>query len=89
MTFNSQPNSKGPMSKTSTHAINSGHVDLQGRVAAVAELLASYRSNHAEGISQLAQLLRDLRLLADAQGLDFYAALDASYGVYLTTKNTH
>lgn len=60
--------------------------DLHGRIAAVAELLASYRSDHVEGISQLGQLLGDLRLLADAQGLDFFKALDASYVVYLTAK---
>ncbi len=60
--------------------------DLQGRIAAITELLASYRSDHIEGISQLAQLLGDLRLLADAQGLDFFRALDASYVVYLTAK---
>lgn len=59
---------------------------LQDRIAAIAELLASYRSDHIEGISQLAQLLGDLRLLADAQGLDFFGALDASYVVYLTGK---
>ena len=60
--------------------------DLPGRIAAVTELLASYRSDHIEGISQLAQLLGDLRLLADAQGLDFFRALDASYLVYLAAK---
>lgn len=69
---------------TSTPTIAAG--ELQGRIAAVTELLASYRSDHIEGISQLAQLLGDLRLLADAQGLDFFRALDASYVVYLTAK---
>lgn len=59
---------------------------LQARIAAVAELLATYRSDHIEGISQLGQLLGDLRLLADAQGLDFFRALDASYVVYLMAK---
>lgn len=59
---------------------------LQERIAAIAELLASYRSDHILGISQLAQLLGDLRLLADAQGLDFFRALDASYVVYLVAK---
>jgi hypothetical protein len=63
--------------------------DLQGRIAAVAELLASYRSDHIEGLSQLALLLADLRLLADAQGLDFFCALDASYVAYLTAKTPH
>ncbi len=69
---------------TITRAADAG--ELQGRIAAVAELLASYRSDHIEGISQLAQMLGDLRLLADAQGLDFFTALDASYVVYLTAK---
>lgn len=59
---------------------------LQERIAAIAELLASYRSDHIEGISQLAQMLGDLRLLADAQGLDFFRAVDASYFVYLAAK---
>jgi len=59
---------------------------LQGRIGAVAELLATYRSDHVLGIGQLGQLLGDLRLLADAQGLDFARALDASYFVYLEAK---
>lgn len=68
------------------HPTTAAAGELKGRIAAVTELLASYRSDHIEGISQLAQLLGDLRLLADAQGLDFFRALDASYVVYLTTK---
>lgn len=60
--------------------------DLQGRIAAVTELLARYRNAHIDEISQLAQLLGELRLLADTQGLDFFRALDASYVVYLMAK---
>lgn len=60
--------------------------ELQGRIAAVAELLVGYCSDHAAGISPLARLLTDLRLLADARELDFFTALDVSYFAYLTAK---
>lgn len=60
--------------------------ELQGRIAAVAELLAGYCSEHAAGISPLARLLTDLRLLADAREMDFFIALDVSYFAYLTAK---
>jgi hypothetical protein len=77
------------MTTTQLNNIRGAAGDLQGRIAAVAELLASYRSDHIEGLSQLALLLADLRLLADAQGLDFFGALDASYVAYLTAKTPH
>ena len=54
--------------------------DLQGRIAAITELLASYRSDHIEGISQLAQLLGDLRLLEQAGLLTTYRDWSATHG---------
>lgn len=71
-----------------THSRMGAAGELQGRIAAVAELLASYRADHFEGVSQLALLLADLRLLADAQGLDFLRELDASYVVHLSANTT-
>jgi hypothetical protein len=71
---------------TESTPITSAAGEPQGRVAAVTELLANYRSNDIERISQPAQLLGDLRLLADAQGLDLFRALDASYFVYMMAK---